>query len=228
MRRTSTTSLSIFSRKDVTMSFQSPPGSSGITTLTLPPHSLWTSGLHWHETHTEYLQVTHGVAFLHLDGIEKIVSVTDGILTIPRYARHEWRRPTASELKTKGGRASGMDQETDIALTVKEWTDPDDGQKEVFFRNLNSAIIDITEGDGGALRYLLMLQLFVIFQASDNYPVVWSRHGNGIGNENTMRAIERAITHIVLRAAVILGWVLGLRGIYADYTPVELLSAKNC
>jgi hypothetical protein len=168
-----------------------------------------------------------GTAFLHLDGVEKIVSATDGILTIPRYARHEWRRPTASELKTKGGRASGIDQEMDTALIVKEWTDPDDGQKEVFFRNLNSAIIDITEGDGGTLKYLLMLQLFVIFQASDNYPVVWSSHRNGIGNENTMRGIEWATTHIVLRAAVILGWIVGLRGMYADYTPLELLSAKN-
>ena len=35
------------------------------TTITLPPGSPWTSGLHWHETYAEYLQIIRDVASVH-------------------------------------------------------------------------------------------------------------------------------------------------------------------
>lgn len=228
MPRTTTTSLSIFIRKDVTMSFHPPGGSSGVTTLTIPPRSPWTSGIHWHETHTEYLQIVQGAAFFYLDGVEKIATSADGILKIPRYGRHEWRRPTASELETLDrDKAKISSGEVDGDLIVTEWTDPADGQKESFFRNLNSAILDITSGGGGILTdYLLMLQLFVIFRAHDNYPVVWPERGFKTENKSVIRGFQWVVTHTALRAAVLLGWVLGLKGAYDEYTPIELSRTK--
>lgn len=59
----------------------------------------------------------------------------DGIITVPVNARHEWRRVE------NGGEE----------LVVREWTDPEDGEKEVFFRNLNSVLLE-SQTPGSAMR----------------------------------------------------------------------------
>ena len=87
MRRTKTTNLTTFVRPTATMTLSSPPGSSPITTITLPPRSTWTSGLHWHETHMEFLRVISGHAWVSISGISQIVSTADGQLVVPKFAR---------------------------------------------------------------------------------------------------------------------------------------------
>src|SRR5690242_3345848 len=113
----------------VTYTLPSPPHTSPVVTITLPPHSTWTSGLHFPATHTEYLSIVKGTALVTLNGVTNTYTSSDGVITVPRYARHEWRR--APEIE-------------EDELVVKEWTDPEDGEKEIFFRNLNSAILDAT------------------------------------------------------------------------------------
>lgn len=74
--------------------------------------------LSWHETHTEYLQILSGAAEITLSETTQIYTSASGKITVPRYARHEWKRASPE----------GDD------LIVQEWTDPGDGEKEVFFR----------------------------------------------------------------------------------------------
>jgi quercetin dioxygenase-like cupin family protein len=207
MPRTTTKDRSSFTRiGDVTYTLPSPAFSSPVVTISLPPNSKWTSGLHWHETHTEYLAIIQGSALITLNSVTKTYTPSDGIIVIPRYARHEWRR------------ASSSDEE----LIVQEWTDPEDGEKEVFFRNLSSVIEDATR-DGKPNEWSLTHQLFVIFRALDNFPVLVDLSYVPVVG----KGLEWAITHFVLGYAVLLGLVLGWKGVYPEYTPGWGLKEKH-
>jgi hypothetical protein len=205
MLRANTTTRSTFTRnKNVTYLLPSPPGSSPVITITLPPSSDWTSGLHWHETHTEYLSVIRGVALITLNNITKRYIPSDGIIVVPRYARHEWRR------------AEARGEE----LVVREWTDPADGLKEVFFRNLSSVIEDEVKVTDGRVRgWWLELQIWIVCLAMDNFPVfVEFQWIPLLGN-----FLERLVTHFVLCIAALVGVPLSLKGVYEEYTPQPLL-----
>jgi quercetin dioxygenase-like cupin family protein len=207
MPRTNTTRQTSFTRPgNVTYSFDASKNPLKATTITLPPGSPWTSGLHWHETHTEYLQIIQGAAKVTLNGTTSTYTAEDGIIVVPCYARHEWHRADAAHPQST----------TD--LIVKEWTDPIDGQKEIFFRNLNSAILDANAA--GLLNEIwLTLQLFMIFAVLDTYPVFWS------GPKSLRlgaRVVEWVVTHAVLRLALVLGGLLGLRAVWDEYTPESL------
>jgi quercetin dioxygenase-like cupin family protein len=131
MPRTNTIHHTSFSRPgNVTYTFGASKNPLKATTITLPPGPPWTSGLHWHETHTEYLQIIQGISRVTLNGITLNYTAEDGIIVVPRFARHEWQR------------ADDAHSHNDVDPIVREWTDPIDGQKEIFFRNLNSAILD--------------------------------------------------------------------------------------
>ncbi len=101
---------------------------------------------------------------------------------------------------------------------MKEWTDPADGQKEVFFRNLSSVILDCTK-DGPPNEWWLTWQLFVVFWGLDNYPVfvtlLWLPF---IG-----QMLEWALTHVLLCVAVLAGKLVGLKSAYGEYTPGKSL-----
>jgi hypothetical protein len=94
------------------------------------------TGLHWHETHTEYLQVVSGAAFVTLgDTVAK-----DGIITIPRFMVHGYSRADSITPPVQG-----EEDGKDVDLVIKEWTDPQDGGKVVFFRNVLGIILDRDE-----------------------------------------------------------------------------------
>jgi quercetin dioxygenase-like cupin family protein len=204
MPRTVLKNCSSFTREgSVTYSLPSPPFSSAVVTITLPPRSTWTSGLHWHETHTEYLEVVRGTALVTLNGITKSFSSEDGIIIVPRLARHEWRRANADGEE----------------LVVKEWTDPVDGEKEIFFRNLSSVIVDCTK-TGPPVEWWLTWQLFVVFWGLDNYPVILDLSWVPLIGLR----LEWALTHIILLAAVLAGKIGGLKSVYEEYTPSKSLA----
>ncbi|KAI1268831.1 hypothetical protein F5Y18DRAFT_423061 [Xylariaceae sp. FL1019] len=166
-------------------------------TITLPPGSTWTSGPHWHSTHTEFIQVISGRAEVMLAG-EALAAVgpADGVVTVTRNTIHEWRR----------SRSAGLDED----LVVREWTDPKDGQKEVFFRNLNGIILDATQDGHGSWRMrTLELELLNLFWRQDNWPVILSASWPGW--------IQRAVTKTALASAVVLGKVLRCQGVYDGY-----------
>ncbi|KAI1088156.1 hypothetical protein F5B19DRAFT_472438 [Rostrohypoxylon terebratum] len=164
-------------------------------TITVPVGSAWTSGPHWHEAHTEFLRVLAGTARVTLGDRTFVVGEGDGTVTVPRGVVHEWRR------------AGGDEGE----LVVREWTEPRDGMKEVFFKNLNGLVLDAAAaaacgGGSGWKNALLEIELWNLFWRADNYPVVL---GTGL--------IGGVATKVVMGLAVTLGWVLGCQGVYEEY-----------
>ncbi|KAI1383070.1 uncharacterized protein F4822DRAFT_91795 [Hypoxylon trugodes] len=178
-------------------------------TIHVPAGSKWTSGPHWHESHTEFLRVLSGRAFIILGERSFVAGPDDETVTVPRGVVHEWMRVFVGEEEdavTEGGRG-GKGEE----LVVREWTEPRDGGKEVFFRNLNGIILDATAKTetGWRRRWgdkMLELDLWNLFWRADNYPVVW---GTGF--------VGGVATKVVMGAAVALGWVLGFKGVYKEY-----------
>ncbi|KAE8398151.1 hypothetical protein BDV37DRAFT_37087 [Aspergillus pseudonomiae] len=203
MPRTETKHTNTFTRPgEVTYILPEPP--SPTVTIILPPKSTWTSGSHWHENHTEYLRVIQGAARVTIQNRTSTYRPSDGIITIPKFAVHEWSRV--------------LDDDPDIndELIVREWTDPADGLKEVFFRNLNSVILGHT-GKGWLGSVMFMLQLWTIFHRLDNWPVVLD------GPFYT----RWLLTHVVVGVGARLGAVCGLRAVYDEYTPRELIDRKS-
>jgi hypothetical protein len=103
---------------------------------------------------------------------------------------------------------------------------PEDGQKEVFFRNLNSFL---TEPQPSSMytpaivpkwstrwleNWIIPLQLFCIFRSWDNWPVL-------IGDDS--RLLSWTVTHLMLGVCSAVGYLLGLRGTYDEYVKKELL-----
>ncbi|OTB05554.1 hypothetical protein M426DRAFT_319818 [Hypoxylon sp. CI-4A] len=163
-------------------------------TIRIPPGSNWTSGAHWHEAHTEYLQVLSGRARVTLAGHTFVVGPGDGVITVPRGVVHEWRR------------ADGEQEGAGEELVVREWTDPKDGAKEVFFRNLNGMLLDAKTARSRWDEALLQLELWSLFWRADNYPVVCGAGWFG-----------GVVTKVVMGVAVVLGWALGRVGVYGEY-----------
>ena len=166
-------------------------------TITLPPGSTWTSGPHWHETHTEYLQVLSGRAEITLgDEVLRSVGPEDGVVTVPRYVIHEWKRSQIDRLEDD--------------LVVREWTNPKDGMKEVFFRSVNGLVLDaIRDGEGSWRMRTLELELMNLFWRADNWPVVLKGQWPAW--------VHSWATRFILLAAVMVGWILGCKGIYPEY-----------
>ncbi|KEF53262.1 uncharacterized protein A1O9_10710 [Exophiala aquamarina CBS 119918] len=175
-------------------------------TITIPNNSTWTSGPHWHETHDEYLQILQGRASVRVGSQVRELGPENGIVEAPRYTVHEWRRAVKPNSET---------------LVVREWTAPEDGQKEGFFRMLNSFL---TEPQAALLYqapfampvwaerwiegWIVPLQLFIVFQAWDNWPVLY-------GDDSGW--ISWTATHFTLWVSSWAGSVLGLHGSYNQY-----------
>lgn len=210
MKRTTTTALNTFHRTDqVTYTLPTPPYSSPYTTITLPPFSSWSSGLHWHSKHTEYLSINSGSALITLNGQTNLYTSRSGTIVIERGVRHEWRRAE------EGGEE----------LVVREWTEPQDGEKEVFFRNLSGVLMDAGfDSTGPGIwervlgRWWLEMQLWCLFWELDNWPVFWDFGGAG----RVGRCVEWTVAVVGLRCASLLGGTIGFRGRYKKYTPVKV------
>jgi hypothetical protein len=172
------------------------------TTISLPRHSKWTSGLHFHTQHTEYLRLLLGSIFVYLDGEVTFYSakaggevdiyhsrgVTEGLeVEVPKYARHNWGRAKEyyKATRTPGRRERPGDyiEDLDEEVIVEEWTDPVDLGKPLFFWNLNGVITAPSAGPltmrqkvGKAVlgSWWVPFQLFIIFWELDNWPVFLS------------------------------------------------------
>lgn len=198
-------------------------------TITLPIGSTWSSGLHWHETHTEYLRIVKGSVRVTLGDQEHTISAADATteVRIDRNVWHEWRR---------------ADPDGDEDVVVVERTDPEDGQKAVFFWNLNGVLLKAQElacppyMPGRVHRVLLdvwvTLNLFAIFRALDNVPVLVNAPraflkrgfvfpGGSLGHV-LLRAADRVMSHLVLFLMSWIAWTFGIRPVRRDFTPEEV------
>ncbi|KAI1039538.1 hypothetical protein LB505_002613 [Fusarium chuoi] len=199
----------------------------GHVRITLPESSTWSSGLHWHETHDEYLKVVKGTIRVRLGDSRQVISATDDNqpeIKVPRYAWHEWQRaaPDGEE------------------VVVIERTDPDDNDKAIFFWNLNGVILNSpkllndkasvvsrlpSRLQGLFLDIWIPLNLFIIFRTLDNIPVFLNvpdisrvPHGR---LRDLLQNIDMATSHLILLVASCVGWVLGLQPVQRRYTPED-------
>ncbi|OAL53780.1 hypothetical protein IQ07DRAFT_318981 [Pyrenochaeta sp. DS3sAY3a] len=174
------------------------------TTIALPRHSRWTSGLHFHATHTEYLRLLKGSIFVELYGELHILSAQAGgtvsvrtgellerglVVKVEQYARHNWGR--AKEYMHRPGRFGfhtrvEYPKDSEDEVVVEEWTDPADISKPLFFWNLNGVINASTDASVSTTQkiarkllgnFWIPFQFFIIFWELDNWPVFVRLHG---------------------------------------------------
>lgn len=198
-------------------------------TITLPPSSTWSSGLHWHENHVEYLRVIKGSVRVALDGQTRTISATDAEteVRVDRNVWHQW------------GRA---DIESNEDVVVVERTDPEDSEKAVFFWNLNGVILRAQSLTcppympkllhGVLVDVWVTLSLFAIFRVLDNIPVfvnvlqAFSKRGfvftdKTLGH-NVLRGVDVIISHILLLLASGISLLFGIRAVREEFTPEEV------
>ncbi|KAF5540988.1 hypothetical protein FMEXI_8140 [Fusarium mexicanum] len=203
---------------------------AGQVRITLPDSSIWSSGLHWHESHDEYLKVVKGTIRVRLGDSRQVISATDGNqpeIKVPRYAWHEWQRaaPDGEE------------------VVVVERTEPDDNDKAIFFWNLNGVILNSPKMfsdetsvvsrlpsrlQGLFLDVWIPLNLYIIFRCLDNIPVFLNVPDLSRVSDDRLRGllqnIDTVISHLILLVASCVGSVLGLQPVKRKYTPDDAYS----
>ncbi|KAF2193498.1 hypothetical protein K469DRAFT_712260 [Zopfia rhizophila CBS 207.26] len=222
------------------------------TTISIPKDSTWTSGLHWHTTHTEYLRLLHGSIYLRLNNEVKILSAGDAeeggdvTVRVDKGVRHNWGRAQQHLQRVELGvplhRMKPSPRELDEEVVVEEWTEPRDGEKALFFWNLNNLLLYPDKAPdprpGRVLRralgkWWMSLQLFIIFLELDNLPVLLdlgSFFGEQFEGQEWIQGIgmwfahvgEWALTGFVLLFAGFVGRLVGLQAVSEGRTPKEL------
>ncbi|KAL6713133.1 hypothetical protein ACLMJK_009254 [Lecanora helva] len=206
------------------------------TRVSVSPRSTWSTDLHWHVTHTEYIKVLSGAALGTINGKSFILRAQDDPKEVPRYARHEWMRfDRPEELLTneqretqkrwmKEVRDKEVEKLREVDLVVDEWTDPADGEKEIFFRNMLSTFQEpgYQRGTGQLLMYL---QVLVVMWEGDNFNVMLDCQGWKGG---WRRVVEECISYAFMGFVALLGRMVGCRGVNEEYTPPYLVQSwKN-
>lgn len=203
-------------------------------TIALPVGSTWSSGLHWHENHVEYLRVVRGTVRVTLGDQILTISAEDETteVQIDRQVRHEWSR---------------ADKDTGEEVMVVERTNPNDGEKVVFFWNLNGVIVKaqslacppyMSERLHGVLvDFWVTLSLLAIFRDLDNVPVfvdilqAFSKRGftftSGTLGHVLLRGVDRFVAHIVLFVVCWVAWLCGIRSVRAEFTPEDVRRRRD-
>ena len=203
------------------------------TIITFHVGSNFSTQNHWHTSHTEYIRVTSGAALITVSGVSKVYTAKDGVAEVPRYARHEWMRfdrpaqllsraeRVAQEVYLREHEKEEIESLKGEDLIAEEWTDPADGQKEIFFRNIFSTLLEPRYESNmptlGEIRK--MLQIMCVMWELDNY-LVFVDFGGWRGG---WRAVaEAAFTYTLMGCLMILGRSLGCRAVSEEYTPKHL------
>jgi hypothetical protein len=228
----------------------SPPSPSNPhlkTIIHLPQASTWSSGLHFHTQHTEYLRLVHGTISVQLGTDFKTFSAAAGgeiddngtlispglVVTVAKKVRHDWGRADffiARRRRAANGILGdeGWSEDWSDDVVVEEWTDPSDLAKPLFFWNLNgvmtaSADAPLSTATTRVARTLLggwwvPFQLFVIFWELDNWPVFLSLESLGIGTWLEQGG-EFVVTFSILFIASAVGRLVGVEAVAEERTP---------
>ena len=116
----------------------------------------------------------------------------------------------------------GKLRETD--LVAEEWTDPRDGEKEVFFRNIFSTALEPQWKERWWGGILLALQMMLVMWELDNLIVLVDLGGAGDGS-GWKGVVETAVTCAFMWLAAMTGRAFGLKAVYDEYTPKHLFKA---
>lgn len=157
------------------------------------------------------------------------------VVTVPRYARHDWGRADYWLQGSGGGGDVKRVRDWGEEVVVEEWTAPMDLAKALFFWNLNGVVMGAGDADAAGTSLLktarwvlggwwVPFQLFVIFWELDNWPVFLSLEGYGIGGR-LERGVEYVVSFLVLFVVGLVGRVLGVKAVAEERTPIELWTA---
>ncbi|KAJ9606171.1 hypothetical protein H2200_009132 [Cladophialophora chaetospira] len=189
------------------------------TRITIPKGSTWSPGAHWHEHYTEHIRVLQGRLKLTLNGVVSIKGPEDGVVTFQKFEVHDFCR-------ADGGAAEGEGDDGDVV--VEEWTDPEDGFKEVFFYNVMSAFADpslgaTTSTNPPNFTVPLLLQLLTTIPYVDNYVDLLPFLPNSaslVGR--VLFGVKWMLTHGFYAIGGWVGWAAGYHSWVREYTPPEL------
>ena len=109
-------------------------------------------------------------------------------------------------------------------LVAEEWTDPQDGEKEVFFRNIFSTAGEAQWKERRWGGVLILLQMMLVMWELDNLAVLLDLGEAGKGS-GWRGALETAVTYAFMWSAAMAGRALGLKAVNEEYTPRHLLKA---
>lgn len=204
VKLTDTTAKNVFERKDASsphnyalFELQTDPSRPGLTRITLPYKSIWTPGPHWHEKYTEFFRVLKGKVIVKLNGVAKTVGPDDGPQRVDKFVIHEFMRADIDK----------PDDEKDAGdVVTEEWTDPSDGAKHVFFRNIFSRL---EEPDQGWMPWIFLQVLFMVVH-NDNFIVF------------VPGRLTFIFTHAVYSVINVVGRICGFRKWHKEYTPKNL------
>lgn len=165
----------------------------------------------------------------------KVGDGEDVVLKVERGVRHNWGRAEEHlkgkrrNFELKGAEIELGKAELNEEVIVEEWTDPSGISKPLFFWNLNGVVSapPPTSLLGRILgEYWTPFQLFIIFYALDNYPVMVSLEGRSYSYlEGLEHAIEYMVTFAVLSMPSFVGRMLGIKAVSEERTPKMLWEA---
>ena len=190
------------------------------TILTLPPKSTFSTGLHWHETHEEYLFVLQGKALITVEDVTRVIGREDGVQEVKRGVIHGFSRadsPALSrqrlhEIQQQQQQRNGDDSWMSEDVIVLEFTSPADPLKEVMFRNGVSAFL----ANDSQLSLPLIARILVNMGTLDQYPLIIPAGVPG------SIFLSWAMVHALFGISVpVLKW-WGFRGWEREWTPEEL------
>lgn len=171
------------------------PDRPSLSRLRLPEGSTWTPDPHWHERYTEIFRVVQGRALLKLNGEKKVITPDDGPQVVDKFVVHEFMRADVEQEEKDSGE-----------VVVEEWTDPADGMKQVFFRNLIGVIQDADSYWKGWVP----LQAIFMMSRYDNFNVILPGR------------LSYLTTHTIFGVSALVARLAGLKWWYEEYTPAPL------
>ena len=204
------------------------------THVIVPVGSTWTPGRHWHNDHAEHFKVLSGALLATVNNTSFVLTDASPTLTIPRKARHEFMRwdcpgrnshqKAAQDAFRKDmlakGQAKSLEELRTQEVKAEESTTPADGEKEVMFRNLLSAVSESRTGIFG--KILRFVHIVIIYQSLDARMVILDMRSES--GEGWRGMVEEMIWWVVGGMAVLIAGVFGLKPVSEAYTPAPLIS----
>ena len=191
------------------------------TRILIHERSKWTPSPHWHERYTEYFRVVQGRALLSIDGVTREITSADGEQIVAKFAVHEFSRADIDaadgygdsgdvivEERVEPGSFVPRPEGPNITLNRRLISYVADGSKEVFFRNIFSILADADRVYGRAMP----IQIMITSRYLDNFDVFLPG------------PFSYYVTHSIFALARAIGFAMGLRPWYEEYTPERLRS----
>ena len=204
--------------------------------ITVPAGSKWSAGPNWHDGHAEHWRVLSGAVLVSINNKSFIVTGGSPWVTFPPKARHDvmrWDRPertghqrAAQEAFRKEMLANGQSRELEKLsaqeVHAQQSNSPTDCEKEIFFRNILSALSEPRNGIWGEI--LRFIHLVIIYERLDSHMLILDMGSEGTG----WRAmVEEIIWWLVAAMANLVGPLFNLEAVSKAYTPSPLIAQWN-